>query len=338
MTAVRALLLVALISASSAAAESGHLLAGEDLVRLLPPAGAVLEPYRNTGYQMRFVEGAVEVLVDLEPIRSRAPFVAPRIDASDRVARQAVRAAGTASTRYDAVTGVLGWIRGRIRYELDRGAPQEPEAVLDRGSAYCTGIARLAVAMLGAIGVEAREVPGFVLEDLVSGPRAGFHRWIEVHYPDRGWVFSDPLATFHYVPATYVRLADERLEDVPGAGRLLARDRRVVSVDLDPRLGSGLTARRNDDRRTAAALVVRIDGGGAGMATLDGAEGRRELWLSDGSGSFLGLPPGQYVLRVESGGRIAAQRSVVIRGTSLGELTIPIAVRSFGAGGGGGGR
>ena len=31
-----------------------------------------------------------------------------------------------------------------------------------------------------------------------------FHRWIEVYYPDRGYVFSDPLAAVNGVDARYV--------------------------------------------------------------------------------------------------------------------------------------
>jgi transglutaminase-like putative cysteine protease len=97
--------------------------------------------------------------------------------------------------------------------------PQDAPTVLRRRTAYCTGTARLAVALLTAVGIEAREVPGYVYASAGSDDvRPGFHRWIEVRYPDRGWAFSDPLASQHFVPATYLRLAAESLEVAPPPG------------------------------------------------------------------------------------------------------------------------
>ena len=337
MRVARLLLLLALAAAGPLAAETGRSVAGTDRARVLPPAGAVVEPYRNAGYELRFAEGGVEVSVDLAPLASPEPFSAPAVAPRGQVAVLARRAAAGASTRYEAVTRVLSWIREHVRYELDRDQPQDPEAVLERGSAYCTGIARLAVAMLAEIGVEAREVPGYVLEELPGGPRVGFHRWIEVRY-GLGWVFSDPLATLHYVPASYVQLAAERLEELPGWGQLLERDDRVEEIDLAPHAFAGLRVRRNDERRSAAALVVRLDGATTGEATLDGEDGRRVVRLQAGSGRFLGLEPGRYRLRVETAGGVAARKDLIFRAPVLAELTIPVDPPVLAGGGGRGGR
>ncbi|HEX2252804.1 MAG TPA: transglutaminase domain-containing protein [Thermoanaerobaculia bacterium] len=87
--------------------------------------------------------------------------------------------------------------------------PQAPEAVLARASGDPVGVARLAVALLAAAGIEARVVRGVVAGVPEPGGAHGRHAWIEVRYPDRGWVFSDPLRHHHYVPATYLRAAPE---------------------------------------------------------------------------------------------------------------------------------
>jgi len=147
MRVARLLLLLALAAAGPLAAETGRSVAGTDRARVLPPAGAVVEPYRNAGYELRFAEGGVEVSVDLAPLASPEPFSAPAVARRGLIAVLARRTAAGASTRYEAVTRVLSWIREHVRYELDRDQPQDPEAVLERGSAYCTGIAKLAVAM-----------------------------------------------------------------------------------------------------------------------------------------------------------------------------------------------
>ena len=85
------------------------------------------------------------------------------------------------------------------------------------GRAYCVGFAELAVDLLGRIGISARTVQGVLAtEPGADGYEAklggAFHRWIEVYYPDRGYVFSDPLASVNGVDARYVRILAARLD------------------------------------------------------------------------------------------------------------------------------
>jgi len=328
------LLTLALGAGAVSAAGAGRYVSGTDQSRVVPPAGAVIQPYANAGYELRFVAGAIEVRVDLEPLESSAPYQAPAADRDGRLVGIARDLTADATTRYQAVTSLLGWVRENVRYELDRTKPQDPLAVLERGSAYCTGIARLSVALLRAAGIEAREVPGYVLEDLASGPRAGFHRWVEVYYPDRGWVFSDPVATLNYVPASYVRLADERLQESPGDGRIVAREARIAEIDRASGVPEQVRVRRNGSEREAAALVVLLDGATRGEAILEGPDGRRVAPIVGGEGRILGLEPGSYILRVEAAGRTAARKSIVFHAPVLAEVTIPVPVRAPAFGGG----
>lgn len=306
----------------------GRVARGVDFARLVPPAGAVVEPYENAGYSVRFVDGAVEVAVDVAPLESRWPFAPPRAPAAfaDRVGAIARQASAGAGNRYEAVAAVLDWIASNVRYELDRGQSQEPAAVLARRSGYCTGIARLAVAMLDALDIEAREVPGYRFESGAGNegaPAQGFHRWVEVHYPDRGWVFSDPSASHQFVPATYLRLAAERLEIAPGQGRLLERRDGVEDVDLTPIAPASVRVRPNDARRGWAGLVLRLASALEGEAFLDGEGVYRSIRIDGGEGRFLGLAPGSYELTVRAGGKWAAHKRLIFRAPVLGELTIP---------------
>jgi len=245
-----------------------------------------------------------------------------------RVARQA--AAG-AATEYDAAGRILAWIRVSIRYDLDRDAPQSPDEVLSRRSGFCTGVARLGVAMLRAIGLEAREVPGYVVGLPAGGSGEGFHRWVEFRLSDRGWLFSDPLATHHYVPATYLRLANERLEESPGAAWLLSRSGSIEDIDLAPGVPAGVRVRPNDDRRHAAALVVRLSSPGRAVAELSDEHARRRVDLEAGEARFLGLDTGRYELRVVANGRLTAWKRLVFREPVLAELDLP-RPEDFGAG------
>jgi len=252
---VRAVLggaLVALLTLARAGAASPGAEGSLSRAAILPPPGAAIVPYANDGYRLEISpDGEVLVEVTLEPLGSTALLAPLPGAARGPVERIAVVVASGAVTRYEAVSRILGWISREIRYELDRERPQDPASVLLRRSAHCTGVARLAVALLGALSIEAREVAGFVAGEPSGGE---YHRWIEVFYPDRGWVFSDPLRYHHFVPPTYVRFASELVAPEGAArGLLLARegveaaDRNPWARDLVRARGNGRGARPGEE-------------------------------------------------------------------------------------------
>jgi hypothetical protein len=240
------------------------------------------------------------------------------------VATVAGGAAAGAASRYEAVSRVLGWVAANVRYELDRAADQSPLAVLERRRAYCTGVARLSVALLAALDIPAREVAGWVAPagDGAGIAGGGFHRWIEVYYPDRGWVFSDPLLSHHFVPATYLRLASERLAADAGGGLLLARNERLAPVDVYREGPAGIRARRNHSRQLAGVLAVEA-GLAEGVAELEGLGMRRTQPLRAGRGTFLGLEPGRYALRLRLGEGLTLERAVTLRGRVRAAIYVP---------------
>jgi len=323
-----AVALLALALPRPGAGAEARVVAGSDAAEISPPAGAVVRPYENAGYRLTLApDGATRVEVDLGPIGSRAPFALPAADGGATVSRVARAIAAGSGGRYEAVSRLLAWVAANVSYDLDRAADQAPEAVLERRTAYCTGLARLSVALLGAVGIEAREVPGYVAEPVPGGPGAGFHRWIEVWYPDRGWVFSDPISSHHFVPATYLRIDDPRLESYPGAGLLVAREDRMQDVDLAPGPAPvrPFRVRPNEGTRQAAALLVRLAPAVEGAATLEGATGGvRTVSLAGGRGVFLGLEPGRYELKVRTAGRLAAWKRLTFRDRVLAELEVPV--------------
>jgi hypothetical protein len=324
--ALRAALLALSFGAPLGAVE-GVVVGGVDRATILPPAGVALVDYENSGYRLRRVDGVARVEVDLTPIGSETPFAPPPGDAGTAEAKLARALTAGSRTHHEAVSRILVWLAGNVRYDLDREAPQDAATVLARRSAYCTGFARLAVALLAEVGVEAREVAGYVVDDLPGGPRSGFHRWIEVRYPDSGWVFSDPLASHGFVAASYLRLASEVLgPGEPGPALLLSRDDRTGPIDVLPGAPSvPLRVRPNRADRQAAALRVALESGGEGEAILDHGGLRRTVALTRGRGTFLGLEPGVYRLKVLEGERLAAWKEVTFRDRVFAEVRIPAA-------------
>jgi hypothetical protein len=324
--AMSALVLAAasLASPGTPAAAQGLVLAGNDAARVRLPRAALVEPYSNSGYRLRVEGGEAVVEVSLAPLASRDPFALPAAASNDAIGALARSVAAGSTSRYEAVSRLLAWVGRNIEYRLDRSAAQDAAATLARRSGYCTGVARLTVALLAAVGIEAREVPGFVAAP-GGGVPAGFHRWVEVRYEDVGWVFSDPLVTHHYVPATYVRLASETLQPNGDlAPQLLARLDHRQPADLFVEAPAGVTVRRNVARQRAASLRITVgEGGGAGLAVLEGDGSRRERSLREGTGTFVGLEPGTYLLRVDVAGWPSMLKRVILRDRVAASIHLP---------------
>jgi hypothetical protein len=83
----------------------------------------------------------------------------------------------------DVVEDVCDWINENIKFKLSR----EPSSdqVLARRQGQCSGMARLACAILRKMGVPAETVSG----KFIGGE--GSHGYMEVYFPDAGWVFYD---------------------------------------------------------------------------------------------------------------------------------------------------
>ncbi|MEO7793808.1 MAG: transglutaminase-like domain-containing protein [Thermoanaerobaculia bacterium] len=307
-------------------AAATHLVTGSDRATMLVPSGVQVDSYSNAGYRLVVEDSVAEVEVDLAPLDSRQGFderlLPPAQTAEARLARAV--AAG-ARTRFEAVSRILGWITANVRYELDRALAQDSGAVLARRSAYCTGTARLAVALLDSLAIPAREIAGYVVEEAPGGPGSGFHRWIEVFYDDRGWVFSDPLASQNFVAATYLRLASSVVEsELPGSALLLSRDNGISEIDLLAQTPARLVlARANVSARRTAALRVIAPGFSGAEAELIGPGKRRRVErVRDGKALFLGLTPATYEVQIRERGRVEATRQITIHGPVLADLEI----------------
>ena len=318
-------------------AADGVAVEGRDRALLRLPANLPIESYANQGYRLkRRPDGLVEVEVRVAPVLGREAWE-PSLTPADpsaattpetpeepvkRLTRSVVAGAGN---RYETASRILAWVSRNLRYELDRDQDQGADAVLNRRSAYCTGAARLTVAMLQAAGLEAREVAGVLVEPL-NGPAApGFHRWVEVKL-DEGWVFSDPLASHHFVAANYVRLAGTTVTSPDlSAASILKRSDGLTPVDVYPGSADSVLGRRDPRRQLSGVLRVVAPPGAGPTAVLVGEGHRRELALSRGEATFLGVEPGTYtvILGGVSSARVPRGYRVEITSRGRAELLLP---------------
>ena len=189
----------------------------------------LFDQYDNDGYSLavaRGRDGALELSVRVSgsALASRAPYppsAPPVRDATLPPAPErdawAAALAGDARTEADAVERILAGIAGAVRYDADRARRQDPASVFASRRAHCVGFAELAVDLLRRAGLTARTVQGVLrtasdAEGYDSHIGGVYHRWIEVYYPDRGFVFSDPSASINGVDARYIPFGRRELE------------------------------------------------------------------------------------------------------------------------------
>jgi len=230
--------------------------------RAAGPDAGLFDHYDNDGYSLAVSprsDGSLELSVRVSggPLESRAPFPPEGLrDAALAASPErdvfARALAGGAATQAEAVERVLSGVASAVRYDPDRHRRQDPASVFSSRRAHCVGISELAVDLLRRVAIPARTVQGILRSKPGSDgydARIGgvYHRWIEIYYPDRGFVFSDPSSSINAVDARYVPFGRRALER--------PRDLTVIAVEASGRLDFPVR------RLPEATLRVRPAGG-----------------------------------------------------------------------------
>ena len=131
--------------------------------------------------------------------------------AARSLAQRAV--AGHTATEYDIVTTLTAYLQRNYRYSLELGhvpAGRDPVDwfLFDAKIGYCEQFATAATLMLRSLGIPARLATGYstgsydpVLNQSVVRERDA-HAWVEVFFPNDGWVPVDPSPGYVGLPAT----------------------------------------------------------------------------------------------------------------------------------------
>lgn len=116
---------------------------------------------------------------------------------------------------FDAVQRVLTWVVDHVRYVTP---PVRYDALysFESGKGNCQNYSHLSAALLRAVGVPVRIVNGITLSKPYDMVRPGGvltfkmgqgrHSWVEVWFPDLGWVPLDPQQTAMFVPNRFIRI------------------------------------------------------------------------------------------------------------------------------------
>lgn len=165
----------------------------------------------------------------LGEVRSQAAFPLPRppldvrvyVEPSTQVqsGRQEIlalarRLTADARSELDAVRSIVNWIVDNIRY-VNGIEKYDALSTLSSGKGNCQNFSHLSAALLRAVGIPVRIVNGITLDrpydvqtggvTLTTKMALGRHSWIEVWFPDLGWVPFDAQSSMLFVANRYLR-------------------------------------------------------------------------------------------------------------------------------------
>ncbi|WP_435196136.1 transglutaminase TgpA family protein [Natronomonas sp. EA1] len=136
----------------------------------------------------------------------------------ERVADRTSRITANADNPYDIARVSEQWLENNKRYSLDVERPRGDTAdafLFEMDAGYCTYFATTMVTMLRTQGIPARLAVGYTTGEQVARDRwvargLDAHAWVEVYFPDVGWVRFDPTPAGPRTAAEQARLEEAR--------------------------------------------------------------------------------------------------------------------------------
>ena len=120
-----------------------------------------------------------------------------------------------AHSEYDAVTAIMRYAANQITYSYN---PKQYDALysLKTGDGNCQNYAHLALALLRASGIPGRVVGGYTLKEkwkvpagpgktIIYGGEQGGHAWLEIWFPDLGWLPYDPQESQQFISTRHLK-------------------------------------------------------------------------------------------------------------------------------------
>lgn len=134
---------------------------------------------------------------------------------SAEIADLAKKLTAGATNEYEAVTAITNHVTDAIKYTFN---PPKYDALytLETKSGNCQNFAHLNIALLRSVGIPARIVGGITLKDswkvpidnrssIVQSMGQGGHAWMEIFFPDLGWLPYDPQQSRQFTSSRHIK-------------------------------------------------------------------------------------------------------------------------------------
>ena len=301
---------------------------------IVNPRGVAFIPdYSNESFEQKVIgqdefSKRVRVTSKMHPMKTRVPYpvpagtipppilqyLAPERDRQSndpsivRLAQEVTRGSRYA---HEAAYAILSWIADNLTFDTSITTPADALSALKFRKAYCVGYSNLTVALLRAAGIPARVAHGYLPPGYEWGfskeywgvkvNDGGFHAYLEIFYPDTGWVFSDAEHSNHFVDPFHIVLRLDGIE-IPGAYKggylevdkatfytIFQEDDKTIMVDELPVPKQKRLGRRLDNVQHTAFVTGSVtDTKGAPLP-----KGSAVLW-KDGIGTPYPFADGRY--------------------------------------------
>jgi hypothetical protein len=171
------------------------------------------------------------------------------------------RLTADSETEFDAVQQILSWLVDKMQYTL-RPGQFDASYSMRTGKGNCQNYSHLSAALMRAVGIPVRIVNGVTLKEPydmeVSGGwmtvrmAQGRHSWIEVYFPDLGWVPFDPQQMQMFVNNRFIRV-EVGLDNEETVKDGTIRWKRMADASGQPRFQETINARfvRDNNRIVA---------------------------------------------------------------------------------------
>jgi transglutaminase-like putative cysteine protease len=187
--------------------------------------------WNNLGKDIRVNLGyTANIRSELSAMESRTPFPIGKVAAGDAVYLKATelvqsdapeiselarRLTAGAKSEYEAVTAITNHVADAVKYTFN---PPKYDALytLETKSGNCQNFAHINIALLRSVGIPARIVGGITLKDswkvpidarnsIVQSMGQGGHAWMEVYFPDLGWLPYDPQQSRQFTSSRHIK-------------------------------------------------------------------------------------------------------------------------------------
>ena len=263
------------------------------------------------------------------PDRVREAYLQLPESTTDRVRERSAAVAGDAETPYDAAVAIEEHLESEKEYSLSVPAPSGDVAdtfLFEREAGYCTYYATTMVVMLRSQGVPARFVTGYTPGEAVGDDRRvvrglDSHAWVEVYFPDAGWVRFDPTPAGPRETAENTRLIEARQSgesdvDIEGTNGTTTPIAAGPGAEVDVSEGVttvGVNSSNGTDTNETGTPALEAAGGertpggtGSGGSPVPSLPSTRTLAV--GAVALLGLVAGAY--RTGTAGQVAGLAAV----------------------------
>lgn len=164
--------------------------------------------YKVSSYIPEYKPEQLNTSSDELPFEIRQYYLQLPISLPERVHELTLGITRNAGTSYEKAVAIKDYLSKNYPYEVSiTPAPANRDVVdyflFDLKKGYCTYHSTAMVVMLRSIGIPARWVKGFTTG--AQDPSTGIyevrmgnaHAWVEVYFPDFGWVPFEPTASFN---------------------------------------------------------------------------------------------------------------------------------------------